>query len=226
MTRLVWFDQQVKERICEADGCSNILPKSRKRFCCRPCSDKSRRNRVFVICKNCGGEKEVKRSMGDRTKFCSRVCQRAYNTRVITCLNCGERKRVQKSGNIKFCSKKCFNLAIRNTAWPDESGVEWKINGKGYLKTQWRKHPLANRNNGVLQHRHIVWEASGFDPRVLALLKNGAVVHHKNGKRDDNRIENLEILVSSKHYKGISTNDMEETLMALGYTVQKPLWLK
>lgn len=55
------------------------------------------------------------------------------------------------------------------------------------------EHPNAKANGYIFEHRLVV---EGFIGRYL--LKN-EVVHHKNGIRTDNRVENLEILNPSTH---------------------------
>ena len=57
----------------------------------------------------------------------------------------------------------------------------------GYLKEQRKGHPLADRNGYVMQHRLVMEEVLG---RQLEAYER---VHHKNGVRDDNRPENLEL---------------------------------
>lgn len=219
MKQLAWLDRQVGERICEVNGCSNVLSKRQKRFCSNAC----RRDRVLITCKNCGVQKEVWRSYG-KQKCCSIECYRVFHEAhekiSITCKHCGRQRKMKKSkGNRKFCSRSCLGKSRRVLEWPDKHGVAWHYTGDGYIYALWHKHPLANKNGNVLQHRHVAWEAHGFDSKVLEQLKNGATVHHKNGKGDDNRIENLEIRVNGKHPIGISLDDMRETLRAFGDTV-------
>jgi hypothetical protein len=66
-------------------------------------------------------------------------------------------------------------------------------NSSGYIFIYLPEHPRANKDGCVLEHRY-VWEQ--FNGR---LLKTNEVVHHINGVRDDNRIENLIVLTKNKH---------------------------
>lgn len=55
-------------------------------------------------------------------------------------------------------------------------------------------HPLCVGNQYAYEH-HLVWvTANGAIPA-------GCVIHHKNGDRTDNRLENLECLTSAEHQK-------------------------
>lgn len=56
-----------------------------------------------------------------------------------------------------------------------------------------RGHPFATRNGYVLHHRIVVENSIG---RVLS---RDEVVHHINGQKKDNRLENLQVLTSSEH---------------------------
>lgn len=67
---------------------------------------------------------------------------------------------------------------------------EKKTDKRGYVMWYDPTSPYASVSGWVLEHRHVVGESlgRGFYP--------GENVHHKNGNRSDNRIENLELWVT------------------------------
>jgi len=84
-------------------------------------------------------------------------------------------------------------------------------------KQQWKRyyihciapnHPFGKKGNIVFEHRLVMEQWLGeHDPNHPALVEiNGKkyikrqwVVHHINGKKDDNRIENLKIMTNREH---------------------------
>jgi hypothetical protein len=64
------------------------------------------------------------------------------------------------------------------------------LTDQGYVKLYRPNHPKADTAGRVAEHRLVMEEHLG------RLLLPGENVHHKNGDRSDNRLENLELWVT------------------------------
>ena len=64
----------------------------------------------------------------------------------------------------------------------------------GYVFILMREHPKADIKGYVLEHRLIM------EKKLGRMLFDNENVHHKNGIRDDNRIENLELWSTSQPF--------------------------
>lgn len=145
--------------------------------------------------------------LSTNTKLCER-CGREFHR--PTRYHLSEKNWAKR----RFCGRRCSspavwiekNGALRPTClcgcgrrtqhkWIKEHKPEWRDKTKqGYIRL-WRPgHPLAGKHGFVLEHRYLVYEA-GIE------VPPGYDVHHVNETRDDNRLENLEVLPKDEHYR-------------------------
>lgn len=69
---------------------------------------------------------------------------------------------------------------------------KYRYNHGGYIRIYEPDHPIALPQGVVAEHRKVWYEAHGDIP-------NGHHIHHINGDKSDNRIENLACLSHSEH---------------------------
>lgn len=81
-----------------------------------------------------------------------------------------------------------FVKGVRNTNWKGGKNYD----GQGYIRVWRPEHPF---NNGgyVLEHRLVM------ENKLKRLLRKEEVIHHINGVKDDNRVENLELMTRHEH---------------------------
>lgn len=110
-----------------------------------------------------------------------------------TCKYCG--KKYVKEGNTKYCSRECWVKDIPRV----RTGEIHKrpkggriIDYNGYVHLRIPEHPNAVRGY-VPEHRVVMEKYLG------RYLNKKELVHHKNATRNDNRLENLEIVTQKTH---------------------------
>lgn len=106
--------------------------------------------------------------------------------------------RVGKAGKGKQLSletRQAISIAHKGKRLRDdyEFGGHEKLRGDGYIYVYFPDHPHATKE-GYVMKRHLVMEQ-----HIGKYIPEGYVVHHKNCKRNDNRIENLELMTLSAH---------------------------
>lgn len=182
------------------------------------------------ICKNCGKEKQAKYKSHIK-KFCSHQCANEYywkqkekKVTKIICVNCGKEFKVKSSdyrlthGGVKYCSKKCVGEALRTG-----SVVQCKQCGKEFYstrnefcspkcasdyKSEHSTHKTYTENGYIIEHKRGYNKKGNAKQHRLVIEEHlgrrlfpDEVVHHINGDKTDNRIENLVVMSRKEHSK-------------------------
>lgn len=157
-----------------------------------------------MICPNCSGTFKTKNKL---QKFCCQKCKWTHTNKnraikpnqIYDCIVCG--KHVEKyiapsdkRYSNQFCSYEC--KGIGQTA---ENHWNWQggriLEADGYVMIYTPDHPNANNKGYVFEHRLVM------EKKLGRYLERKEVVHHKNGNRSDNRIENLELFANNAEHK-------------------------
>lgn len=129
-------------------------------------------------CPLCGNRKDT------RSKICI-IC-RSIKPEQLICSNCGSRKDYRA----ELCSK--CNRQLRPNRKGKTQGFKYCA---GYKYLYCPNHPYA-RQNYIQEHRVIMEQ---YLKCYLPFPEY--IIHHINGIKDDNRLENLELLLPSEHTK-------------------------
>lgn len=115
---------------------------------------------------------------------------RNYKYSIFICPSCNKEvvKKSRDGKKQKFCSHDCYakNREARG-AYKDEVVIS------EYIYKYLPNHPNSTKLGYVAKHRLVVEETLG------RFLSSDEIVHHKNGNKLDNRIENLTVMSQSEH---------------------------
>lgn len=149
-------------------------------------------------------------------KYCSRKCCFLACTRksrglpvaleIAKCVVCDKEFKQTKVRGHKYCSNGCVQLAAgrRKHGHAIHGPKKFAPKGSGGFRSGYKvltmDHPNSTKHGKIMEHVLVMSNHLGRP------LCKGETVHHINGIRHDNRIENLE-LWSSKHPSGQRVED-------------------
>lgn len=135
-------------------------------------------------CLNC--KKEFHYQSFSVRKYCSNRCKSSFRRKMgldgvkVKCVICENEISESRYQTRLTCSRKCL---IKHRS---SHGGEGHY-ASGYKIVSRTNHENCHKGNKIFEHTLVMSEHLGRP------LRKGESVHHKNGIRDDNRIENLEL---------------------------------
>lgn len=218
---MIAYMVEIKCKICKKKF--RTQPSRKQKYCSYFCAGKSRTGKnnnkwkggpIILKCETCKKVFEVCKAKIKRgKKYCSKQCYSEYQKTLtgkksngwkgklkLNCNQCGNSFLTYqyRKETIKYCSRKCY--AKFQETIVGEKHFQWrggKYKTGGYIYVYKPDHPQAKRNKRhyVAEHRLVMEEHLG------RYLESYEVIHHKNGVRDDNRLENLQLMTKREHDK-------------------------
>lgn len=119
-------------------------------------------------------------------KYCQ-DCGKEKSMKGIYCKSCGYIHRKRPSGLTYIKHKE-------NPTSFKKGSVPWnKGDSKGWVDAGYRKVSIDGED--IREHRRIVEETFGIK------LESNKIIHHKDGNKINNSLDNLEVMTASEHMK-------------------------
>ena len=221
------YGKQISVKCSECNKEFWTIPSRPVKFCSRECyinqgnegqfvkghisknKGKKYRKVLFKICLYC--KKEFERPYyldykgWEKRKYCGKFCsgmgrrKKDYLLNKKKCLICGKELLKNKGDwnsflNRKYCSIKCKGMAIRGN-----KSLNWKggrtTRGNGYTGLFNPKHPYVGGSGYIMEHR------LNIEKDIGRFLLPTEIVHHIDGNKGNNKIENLVLCKNKSNHK-------------------------
>ena len=178
-------------KVCVRCGNEYLAGSNRNQFCSEACRFGEK------ACQQCGAR--FIPSKNSRGAYCSQPCFFAMRQalRKRACVHCGGEFFARNPATVqRFCGHSCARKAKAHAGWKrlPEGATSQEASGYVQVKVDGKWIP---------QHRHVVEQQLG---RKLYPYER---VHHINGVRSDNSIDNLE-LWTIQHPCGVRVKDLKD----------------
>lgn len=121
------------------------------------------------------------------TWFQKEIFERWVRYAEIPCAQCGNKFRTRHES--ETCSKRCMALyRWKNTP----TSKRWRVK-EGTTKEGYKMIHVPESGRLVYEHRYVIEKSIGRN------LESSEQVHHRNGNKLDNRLENLVIITRADH---------------------------
>lgn len=157
----------------------------------------------IIICQECGKAFKFTKHMKPGRKYCSRNCYQEARLRgkhkrgkmlTIKCDYCGNYFQRYESAiqSHNFCSRTCFDKWYKNHA-PSPTLNQRLKQSITMRKSRPGEGKEYKKLLGKYMHRTLM------EIKLGRKLKPNEIIHHINGNKFDNRIENLQIVTRAEH---------------------------
>ena len=111
------------------------------------------------------------------------------------CIDCSN--PIKSKNGISVRCMNCYKINIRKNPRKGEKAGNYRggrrINSQGYIEIFSPNHPNKSVRNTIREHRLVMENYLG------RYLTRNEDIHHVNGNKQDNRLENLKLMSSKEH---------------------------